>query len=105
MLHFPSPFSRLRVDQLLEPVDYVWSMTTHIPRGMVIGPPRGEEGEESIFFFFAWNCSRLSVRAKIRDSFIVYRERRNRTVQIKSKAYKIIIHNKVPKISNIEGRI
>lgn len=50
MLHFPSPFSRLRVDQLLEPVDYVWSMTTHIPRGMVIGPPRGEKGEESIFF-------------------------------------------------------
>lgn len=102
MLHFPSPFSRLRVDQLLEPVDYVWSMTTHIPRGMVIGPPRGEEGEESIFFF-AWNCSRLSVRAKIRDSFIVYRERRNRTVQIKSKAYKIR-GNKVPKVSNIEGR-
>lgn len=51
MLHFPSPFSRLRVDQLLESVDYVWSMTTHIPRGMVIGPPRGEEGEESILFF------------------------------------------------------
>lgn len=51
MLHFPSPFSRLRVDQLLEPVDYVWSMTTHIPRGMVIGPPRGEKGEESIIFF------------------------------------------------------
>lgn len=98
MLHFPSPFSRLRVDQLLEPVDYVWSMTTHIPRGMVIGPPRGEEGEESIFFL------RGTVRAKIRDSFIVYRERRNRTVQIKSKAYKIR-GNKVPKVSNIEGGI
>lgn len=102
MLHFPSPFSRLRVDQLLEPVDYVWSMTTHIPRGMVIGPPRGEKGEESIFF--PWNCSRLSVRANIRDSFIVYRERRNRTVEIKSEAYKIR-GNKVSKVSNIEGRI
>lgn len=70
MLHFPSPFSRLRVDQLLESVDYVWSMTTHIPRGMVIGPPRGEEGEQSILFF----CVKLfEIVGSSEDSRFLYR--------------------------------